>query len=672
VTVPARAATPPVPSARWREGWALALLAVAVRLAHLLLGRGDPAWGVPVVDADTYRTLAEHLAAGAAPTAALVWQPALYPVGLALLFKAVGPSVLAARLAQVLLGGATCLAGWRLAGRWFGPGPARTAGLLIALSGPLVFYEGLLLAAGPAALLATLLALAADRAGGSAKPGPALLTGALGAAAVLLRPTFLPAAAGLVLWLGLARTPGPGRSAAARRGLVALAAAVVLLAPVELAARARLGHGAILPTSGSLNLYLGNNPDRDRTLNIRPGLAWDALMAAPPDVPGEDRDTSGPRWYRAKVREFVRRHPGAFLAGLGAKTLHLLSSRELPRNQDVYLERRWSPVLKPLVWRLGRFGFPMGLLLPAAVFGLVSAGSRRTVPGLILLAGTGAALVLVFTAGRYRVPLVPLVAVFAAAGLHRLGRLRRPDRRTLAGAAAAAAVLLAGVVPGPFAQERGDFAGELEFAVGHALYARQDWPDAGTHLRRAADLLPDRAEPRNFLAIILARTGHPDEAVAVLESAVALAPDWQEARHNLAVARGTLAADLYRRARLEEGTDPVGARALCRRAAELDPDWAEPVARLAWYAATSRVDSLRDGDEAVRLARRAVGLGGAHPYLQLVLAAALARDGQAQAAVAAADSGLTLVNPRNDPDGRWARELTAARARFAAGGALQR
>ena len=85
-----------------------------------------------------------------------------------------------------------------------------------------------------------------------------------------------------------------------------------------------------------------------------------------------------------------------------------------------------SPVLSVLRW--WDFGVLMGL-------GAIGAwASRSNWRRLSLLYATFGALagsiVLFFVLGRYRFPLVPLVALFAAAGLQTLWELRRSSRPT--------------------------------------------------------------------------------------------------------------------------------------------------------------------------------------------------------------------------------------------------
>src|SRR6185436_1469406 len=85
-------------------------------------------------------------AAGEGWAEAVYWQPPGYPYVLALILRLTGPGLLAPRLVQALLGALTaaltCALGTRVFGRAVGLG----AGLIVALYGLLIYYDGELLA----------------------------------------------------------------------------------------------------------------------------------------------------------------------------------------------------------------------------------------------------------------------------------------------------------------------------------------------------------------------------------------------------------------------------------------------------------------------------------------------------------------------------------------------
>jgi hypothetical protein len=309
-----------------------------------------------------------------------------------------------------------------------------------------------------------------------------------------------------------------------------------------------------------LNLYLGNNPDRCATLTTRPGEAWHELVTTPSRGGATGGLWADNDWFVEAARSWATEHPVAAVRGYGAKLVEFVSSREIPRNVDPYLMRRWSTVLTVSMWKVGSFGFPAGLILPLAAVGLVGAWRRAPRPLLLAVAAYPAAVALVFVASRYRAPWLPLALILAGAGVDCVLRwIASRDAARLAGASAVVAtVVLVSVLPGPFCTE-GDLEAEYWFLVGAAWHRTGDDAAAVTSLERAVELDSDRFETRLFLGSLLAARGDAASAESHLQRAVQLRPDRAETWRELGVAR------------LRAG-ETVGAIDALERAAIADPE----------------------------------------------------------------------------------------------------
>lgn len=526
-------------------GIGLGLVAVAARLLFLADSAGDPSFLDPLVDSRTYHDLAVGLARDGILTERFLWQAVFYPFFLSGVYSLFGVSVLAAVLVQVLLGGCTCYLTYLLGVRIFGRNVAVLAGLITALYGPLVFFDVSLLATGWGAFWMVGLAYLLVRIDRDSKPGSYLAVGLAGALAILTRPTFLPLMVFVVVWmlLKLRQDRRPWSVAMGKVGIVTAGLAMVL-GPVAVILEKETGHTGILPPSGGINLYVGNNGDFERTINIRPGGPWDTMLSEPARNGYGSGPWNGQPYFMEKVITFAKENPGRQLTLLGEKTLQLVSSREMPRNQDVYLHRQWSGVLSAMVFKIGPWGFPWGLLFPLALVGLISSFRKIPAPVLIMLMVFGASLVLVFISARYRAPLVPLLAVLAAQGMVSVWWVIRNGNWPAV--ARLGIILLAGLLltlPGPFAQEKVDLEPELYFGVGYNFYQRENWPEAIFHLQQSVNLDGAVAEPRNFLGISLARMGRFEEAHAQFDTALTLKPDYGEARRNRERSRRMMADD---------------------------------------------------------------------------------------------------------------------------------
>ena len=507
-----------------------------VRLIHLLQSSAGPAFLFPLVDAGTYHELARQLATDGTVAEKIFWQPIWYPLYLAGVHALFGTSIVAVKILQALLGGLTCWLTYRL-GRACGD---RATGIIaagiVAFYGPLVFFETELLAAGWAAFWSVLLVLLFVRAGRYDSGRLAFAVGAGAALGVVIRPTFLPFGVAGGLWLAWRwyRPDRRWRHLLARFGSLA-AGALLVVVPAGLFSLRVTGHVDLLPVSGGMNLFIGNNPRFTETVTARPGWEWTQLRVIPAQHGRQGDVWQRRQFYLEQVRNYIRERPAEFSRGLLQKTLHLLSSREIPRNVDIYLFCEWSWLLHLLVWKGGGFGFPFGVLLPLAVLGLVLRWRRVPVPLKLYVLLYGAAIVLVFVTARYRVAMVPVLAVLAAGG--GLDLWRRWRRRRWRGLAPAVpllvATLLLATLPGPFAQERKDLEPEIYHGVGYCELEAGNHEAAVGHLRHALLLRADFIEAHHHLGIALARLGRYAEAEAHFSAALAIDPAFSDARENL-------------------------------------------------------------------------------------------------------------------------------------------
>jgi tetratricopeptide (TPR) repeat protein len=200
------------------------------------------------------------------------------------------------------------------------------------------------------------------------------------------------------------------------------------------------------------------------------------------------------------------------------------------------------------------------------------------------------------------------------------------------------------------------------------LYLEMNRPaDAAAHFKASADLAPQSPAAHYNYATALTMIGKSAEAIAEYERAIAIRPDYALAHNNLGdallrVGRTSDALQHFREAlRLDPGYAeahfnlgsalnsqgrPQESMVELRRALELKPDLAPALVQLAWLLASARDATLRDPDQAVRVAERAVNLTARRDANALdVLAAAQAAAGRFDAAVETAAAALALSPP---------------------------
>lgn len=513
-------------------------MALCVRGIYLWDSSDNPTFATPIVDALTYDGLARDLVSGQPMTSDFFWQPAFYPWFLAFLYWLGSGSILFVKIVQAVLGAVTAGLTFRIGERIFGRGVGTLAGLMTAVYIPLVFFELELLAAGWAAFWMAAMVLVLIKIREKPSFGYCCLFGLIGTLAVITRPVFLLLFGVACLWLvivwGRARI---SLSKMAPRALGLVLGFLVIASPVWIVSHRVTGKASLLPYSGGINLYIGNNPEYEETITVRPGLAWRELTSAPARQ-GIVTDQEMQRFFLDKTRQYAVNEPVHFGLGLMTKTAQFVSAREMPRNTDIYLFRKWSWMLSLLVWKIGGFGFPFGVLLPLVVVGLVVSRRRPTGPLWLPVVFYPLSVIAVFVAARYRVPLVPVMCVWASAGLWGLREM--VQQRQWNWLALAGVIVLgigaAGSLPGPFYEEKLDYEAELYYGLGSAFDEYGQVERAKTAYTRAIGLKPDYAEALYNLANILKSQGRLAEAVDLYRQSLGAAPESVEVRTNFAAA----------------------------------------------------------------------------------------------------------------------------------------
>ena len=470
--------------------------AFALRLLYIFQSQRSPFYDFPLVDAKTYTQAAAAMALGHFGDQPF-WQPPLYPHFLGALYALFEPSFTLPRLVQAALGATLCLLIFRL-GRIFSPTVGYLAAGLAACYGPFIFFEAELLPP-ILALLLNLLALWALlwAAGGRTQrlllPGFLFGLSALCVANVL---AFVPVAALWLVWMRRGRFAGVA---------VLLLGTALAIAPVTLRNYYVSGDWVLISSNAGLNFYIGNNAQYDETVAIQPGPAWLELTARPRVEAGVTQPSAQSGFFFAEAWDFIRQQPVAYLKLLLYKLYLFWHGDEIGRNQDLYFARQYAPLLQVLLWKYG-VAFPFGLLAPLALVGLGLSYRngllRRPEPLLFaLFVGTYMLTVVAFfISARYRLPVIPILLIFAAYGGRELYLLWRQGayRDLLVGCGAAILLAIA-----------------CNFRVG----AMNVEGDAHTHYR---------------LGYVYEKKGLPINARAAYEQALTLDPDIKWARFNLA------------------------------------------------------------------------------------------------------------------------------------------
>ncbi|MBI1851128.1 MAG: glycosyltransferase family 39 protein [Planctomycetes bacterium] len=578
---------------------------------------------------------------------------------MAILHVAFGPSLLAVRLMQCLVGATAPLFVYFLCCRLFDRRVAVVAGAIAAIYPVFLFHEGLIEKSWmtevlvPAAILA--LVRAQDRGRGF------VLAGVVLGIAAIVRENLILAAPVLATGLWLVprgeRSWKPGRAAALYLSGFALA-----IAPLTIR-NAIVAHDFVLTTAqAGQNLYIGNHAGATNGTYQPPPFVRPNPLYEEVDFRSEAEARTHRTMKPSEVSHFwfgeavawIGANPASFLRLVGARFLLFWNHEEIADNHYfVFFADRVSPVL--------RIPIGFGIVGPLAIVGavLVFPSRRRLVALYALAAITCVSVSLFFVFDRYRLPIVPIAICFAAAALVWIvDHVKQP--LALGGAvtlvAAAAVFCNLHLVDVDVSFER--------MNLGMALHARGDLDGALRELEEAAREEPELVPLHRELGSVYLDRGEPAKAVESLRHAVAIAPNELRNRLELAYAldksgdlRGAL--EVYRAALdvksiyhepvqragvrvhvadvLQRLGDEPAAAAELRRGLEDVPDDANLLNNLAWLLATATDAKVRAPDEAVTLAERAIAKGSERYG---TLAEAHFRRGEAQQAVDIAERAL--------------------------------
>lgn len=481
-------------------GFALRLVAVAQYQAF------HPNAASVVIDERSYDRWARAIAGGDWMGREVFFQEPLYPYALGALYAIVGESLHAARIAHCCLWAATIVLVGLIARRLFGRTAGFVAAGLVAVHGPglifpsLILKENLFLAV--LAALALLVVRSRSLAGNRARIAW-LAIGILGGLGALLRGNVLVLLPVLAAWPILRRWFQRERVAPA----LAHAAAFVLgvacvLGPVAWR-NAHVGGAFVLTTSGAgTNVYGGNNAEnpygRATEFSFVRGIpefeAGDWKHEAERRAGRELQPNEVSSFWMGEALRSMRKDPLLHARILWSKLRLSLGRYEVPDNHMLDWDARYVAITR-LPWP--DFGVTGALGLAGVLAWTVLALARRRAPAgcaggatevAILFALYLGTIVLTVTSDRARLPLLVLLAPFAAfTCVQGVAWIRERRRFELAVLGAALAVALcAAYVPVLPASDRDEDYDERDFNLSVQWL---DEPGREVDGRRLADSL---------------------------------------------------------------------------------------------------------------------------------------------------------------------------------------
>ncbi len=490
-----------------------------------------------------------------------------YPYFLGFVYRVTGPGHHASRVIQMCLGLVSVVLAFLFARRWYGT----ATGLVLA--GLMSFYWIFPVLIPLLFLLLIIVSRWIERprfAGGLAA-GVVLGLAALLRQNVLL---FVPAIGIWSLWLSRRRRPPRGVGVAFLGLLIGTSLAVL---PATVRNYVVSKEFVPITTGAGVNLLIGNNPEATGFImksvpghgDFKTAYDYPGIVERLEEKLGRELSYSEASGYLgSEAFRFIRENPGRALKLTGRKVLLFWGPREIPHSKSVQEARDGSGVLRRIP---GSFPFVVALFVAGALlifweararWAATKASRRRleeewpiSVLVLLLILAWFASIVPFFIVARYRVPVTPLLLVFAAYALVRIVVFVASRDWEKAGIWTLVAVAFYVPASINFVEFEVDPA-TRHYELGFAYSRSGDLDKAIAEFERALEANPNHVHSHVDLGVTLLERGQREKrdtqlierGLAHLIQAVRLNPDYPFAQYNLAVAYANIG-------RLDESID---------------------------------------------------------------------------------------------------------------------
>lgn len=316
--------------------------------------------------------------------------------------------------------------------------------------------------------------------------------------------------------------------------IIHITAAILCIAPVTLSNYVASGEFIPISTLGGVNFYIGNVRGASGWSSFLPGVGagWDdddAKRIAETDAgrtlsPGEISD----QLFKIGLREIKADFKG-WLALMLRKLYLLVGRQEIGNNRPLELVFTAAPFVQTLMF------FSIGFLIPTAFWGALTIWrSQKTALAVnlayIIIFGGG--LVLFFISARYRMPLLPPLALLTAVGVEEIVKRIRLRKSLLD--PILVLVIGWGITMLPWTVAEGHPA-QAPYVAGNAYLHLNRCREAIEHFKAAYRIDPDFLRLKLNLGVAYMQAGDTAQAEVYFNEAVQLPQSKAEALNNLGV-----------------------------------------------------------------------------------------------------------------------------------------
>jgi len=465
------------------------------------------------------------------------FRPPLYYYLLGAFYYLFGRDLYLARIYQAFLSSISCVLLYWLGKKLFDTRAGLIAAFIMAVYWPSIYFSGELLITTLYVLLVLSLILSLIYARENKSKKLWLLAGLLLGFSAIARMNVLLFYPAIILWLYLENGREKILKTIESAAILFVGLSIIVL-PVT-ARNYTIGNDFVLIASQSgVNFYIGNNPASDGISAVVPGTRADWWGGYNDTIRIAERNMGrklapseiSNYWYRRATTFIIEKPKTAIQLSL-KKLCMFWQMREESNNKSIHFFKNYSSLMKlPLIsW---------GLMAPLGLFGILltitrKGGIRLPISYMLVHMLT---VVAFFVNARFRIPVAPLMMLYAAYALTWLAqKIREKERRQIKKAVIALAAIYLFV--NASARGYGEYihkeSAQARYSLG-IYYKNQGMLDkAEEEYIKSIEIEPELFYSHHNLGNLYVRQGRIDEGIEELKKAVELEPSFTRSYLNL-------------------------------------------------------------------------------------------------------------------------------------------
>ncbi|MBI2416473.1 MAG: glycosyltransferase family 39 protein [Ignavibacteriales bacterium] len=404
-------------------------LGFAIRLLFYFENSNNPLAQLPVSDGEIYWNWTAKILAGNLSTDVLFMSP-VYPLFLAGISLFTGLSISFIYMVQIFLSTLTILFIYLSSKKLFTENTGLAASLLFALCGQSIFYTQLILSETLQMFIISMLMFETVSLLKDIHYKRWIIAGALSGIAILIRPNFILAIMCTTVLYYFLVTRANKAMGSMKPKIQYLIGVVIFIFPLTIYNYSTGGSFTLFTANSGINLWIGNNIDALGVFKKPAEFNFDEDMTGKiyaEKATGKELTLSEvDDFWKSKTIDAVFNAPDKALIRFGQKILLFFSMSENP--QSTYMDINFSKHYAPFSLSLSFMGYFLFLLL--AGIGLYFGYGNKVFFNFFLWAILFYALAtaVFFVTGRFRMGLLPILALPAGYGIIKIGEAVKEKR----------------------------------------------------------------------------------------------------------------------------------------------------------------------------------------------------------------------------------------------------